>query len=221
MSTYPSSRVKRGYTLLEMIVSVGVFSMVMLAATSSYLALIHLDRESRAMTDVMTNLSFVVESMTREIRTGHTYKCNDSDLTPNCATGTGGDSFSFIDARTPSREVRYFLQSGQVKAAIDVGADGIGVVTSPLTDSRVTINSLKFFVKGVGITGSDAIIQPQVRFVLSGTAVVKGSETITFQLQGSATRRDLETPPMALLPKAIALFGVTSRVAVRKRRTHL
>lgn len=178
----------RGYTLLEMVVAVGVFSMVMLVATGSYLTLINLDRESRSTTDVMTNLSFVVESMSREIRTGTAYRCDNNQNMPNCSGVTGGTSFSFTDSRSPARRIEYFLEDGQIMVTID---DGESNVTSALTDSRVEVDSLRFFVKGVGTTGLEAEMQPQVRFIVTGTANT-GEREEPFTLQGSAVGRELE-----------------------------
>ena len=53
---------KRGYTLVELIVSLGLFSMVMLVVTGAYLTLISLDRQARASNQLSATLSFAVET---------------------------------------------------------------------------------------------------------------------------------------------------------------
>jgi len=177
-----SIRNTRGYTLLELIVSVGIFSMVMLIVTSAYLTLVHLDRKARATSDVMTNLSFVVESMTREIRTGTDYKCNTTGT--NCAT-IPGTSFRFTDSRATPRTVTYSVSGGQIFVTID------GIVTA-LTDPRVQITTLNFYVRGVGTTAGDAYLPPQVTFVIKGTLQPEPGTTVSFSLEGSATERFIE-----------------------------
>lgn len=174
---------RRGYTLLELIVSVGIFSVIMLIVTSAYLNLVHLDRKARATSDVMTNLSFVVESMSREIRTGTNYRCNTNGT--NCTNG--GTSFRFSDSRSPSRTITYTLTNSQVFVTVD-GA------TSALTDPRVTVSTLTFYVRGVGTLVGDgtAYASPQVTFVMRGTVEPEPGEVVEFSLQGSATQRYLE-----------------------------
>lgn len=174
----------RGYTLLELIVSVGVFAMVMLAATGAYLSLIRLDRHARAVNDVANNLSFAVDSMARSIRTGTGYKCNNNSGSPNC-TATPGTSFGFNDSESPARAVVYSVSNGQLMASFNGGT------AIPLTDPRVQVTGLSFYVRGVG-TGDG--IQPQVTFSIRGimsTGTLANAST-TFAIQGGATQRLLE-----------------------------
>ncbi len=175
--THPN--VHRGYTLLEMIVSVGIFSVIMLAATGAYLKLIALDREARATNELVTNLSFAVDSMSRSVRTGSDYKCNKTGT--NCVNGT---SFRFTDA--DGRQIDYELSSGRVTESIN----GAAVA---LTDPRISINTLNFIVRGVGAAEScGSRVQPQVIFTLQGSLVTGQGDSVSFAIEGSATQRTLE-----------------------------
>lgn len=179
------SRTHRGYTLLELIVSVGIFSVVMLAASAAYLSLINLDRNARATTDVVTNLSFVIDSMTREMRAGDDYRCNQSPTVFNCSGG--GDSFSFVDA--DGRTIAYTVSGGQVFMSVN------GVSAGALTDPRVQVSMLKFYVRGVGTTAANVqYVQPQVLLIMRGTMPSGQGKTVSFSLQGSVTQRFLELP---------------------------
>jgi prepilin-type N-terminal cleavage/methylation domain-containing protein len=186
----------KGYTLLELIVSVGIFSVVMLAATAAYLSLISLDRQARATTDVVTNLSFALDSMAREIRAGKLYACNDSSTVVNCGYaqyGTNpGNSFSFTDGRASPRRVVYSVNTNNQLVAALTPVSGGPTVTYPITDSRIRIDKLNFYVKGVGTTGGEAAVQPQVLFVISGVMQVSPTEQTSFSIQSSATQRLLE-----------------------------
>lgn len=174
----------RGYTLLEMIVAVGVFSVIMLAATGAYLTLINLDRQARATTDVVTNLSFAVDSMARSIRTGTDYECNNVPE-QNCTGAQYGTSLGFTDS--DGRDVVYSLSGEQLQVTIDPGAGG--PVTTPLTDPRVAVSTLRFYVRGVGLGDG---IQPQVTIVLRGTMLTGEGDEVEFSIQGGATQRFLE-----------------------------
>lgn len=172
--------VVRGYTLLELIVSVGVFSMVMLAATGAYLNLIRLDRQTRAVNDIVTNLSFAVDTMAREIRTGTGYQCEGATNCPSSGTW-----FRFTDSK--GRVVTYQIVSGKIVATT-------AGIASELTDPRITISSLRFYVRGVGTTGADLLLQPQVTFAIRGSIVAGTGNTIPFSVQSSATQRLIELP---------------------------
>lgn len=67
-----------GFTLIEMIVSLGVFSGVITIAIGALLMLVAANDQLQGEQSVMTNLSFALDSMTREIRTGTDYYCDSS-----------------------------------------------------------------------------------------------------------------------------------------------
>lgn len=70
-----------GFTLIEMIVSLAVFTTVIGISVGSLLILIGSNRQLQTEQTVMTNLSFALDSMTREIRTGVHYYCESSPNT--------------------------------------------------------------------------------------------------------------------------------------------
>ncbi len=185
---------QRGYTLLELIVSLGIFSVVILVVMGAYLTLISLDRLARANSQLATSLSFGIESMARSLRTGSEFVCNGNTNSPNCSAG--GTSISFcLDGRTcrdgDSDEqylTTYFLRSngtiGQCSGRLCTDS-----ASEPLTDSRIRINDLRFYVRGVGSGDRE---QPQVTFVLAGAMTTDQGEETTFNIQTSATQRLLE-----------------------------
>jgi len=178
----------RAYTLLELIVSIGIFSIVMLTATGAYIKLIDLDRQARGTNDVVSNLSFAVDSMTRAVRTGKDYKCNITGT--NCTnTSSPGTSLRFTDEQ--GRTVTYELESGQIKATI-VPLTG-STISAKLTDPRITVSTLNFYVRGVSVE-SGTKIQPQVTFIIAGSMVTGPGKTVNFSIEGGATQRVLELP---------------------------
>jgi len=166
----------RGYTLLEMIVSVGLFSIVMLIATAAYLTLINMDRQTRATSDLMTNLSFAVDSMSRSIRTGTDY----------CVAGCFTDSFSFIDSE--GRQIIYEYEGGVITRKID------GSTPLAITDPRITIpatNGLRFYVWGKNSGPADG--QPRVTFTIQGTITPDVNlDPVEFVIQSGATQRAID-----------------------------
>ena len=79
----------RGFTLIEMIVSLAIFSIVVTTAVGAMLILISTNQQLQSEQNVMTNLSFALDTMTREIRTGYNYYCTFST---NQITGGGHET---------------------------------------------------------------------------------------------------------------------------------
>jgi len=177
----------RGYTLLELIVSLGIFSMVMLVVMGAYVSLISLDRQARANNQLAASLSFAVESMARSMRTGTSYDCGGGGMPYNC--NQGRDSISFIDSQ--NQIITYALKDngsiGQCTGALCTDATLV-----PLTDPRIEITSMTFYVRGVGTNGADDLIQPNVTFTIAGSMTTDGGETASFSIQTSATQRLIE-----------------------------
>ena len=82
-----------GFSLIEIIVALGLFTVVITVAVGALLAMVGTNQQSQREQSVMTNLSFALDSMTREIRTGSKYYCAS---VPNLI-GTGGDKKIFKD----------------------------------------------------------------------------------------------------------------------------
>ena len=78
MSTRSS---QQGFTLIEMIVSLAVFTFVITIAVGALLMLMAANKQLQGEQSVMTNLSFAMDAMTREIRTGTFYYCDSSPTT--------------------------------------------------------------------------------------------------------------------------------------------
>lgn len=179
----------RGYTLIELIVSVAIFTIVMLVASTAFLALINLDRKARATNDVVTNLSYVVDSMERSIRTGTEYDCGTVGGATDCWS-TPADSFSFLDSTTPPQTVEYRLfvsdSQGQIQQRI-TPENGPSGSWTPLTDPRVDVENLAFYVRGS--TPGDSL-QPIVVLVIRGALRPDANSTpVEFVIESAASQR--------------------------------
>lgn len=183
----------KGFTLLEMIVAVGLFSILMLISLSSYLTLISLDRESRTTNELVSNLSFAVESMSRALRTGTNYACSPGDSNGNSTTGSC-HQITFTDSNNCTVTYR---NTGGVLTQTTSGT-GCSVGTNvPLTTSKIALSTsdpqgLTFYVRGVSKVGAEASRQPKVTFILRGQMQVSPTKTEVFTIEGGATQRFIE-----------------------------
>lgn len=80
----------RGFTLIEIIVSLGIFTIVAVVATGAFLKVIDANKKSQSLKTAINNVNFALESMSRELRVGSNYYCfND----PNAVSGMTSDTF--------------------------------------------------------------------------------------------------------------------------------
>lgn len=70
---------KRGFTLVEMIVSLGIFAVVALVAVGAFMKIMDANRKALGLKTAINNLNFALESMTREIRMGSKYSYSSGD----------------------------------------------------------------------------------------------------------------------------------------------
>lgn len=184
-------REKRGFTLVEMLVAVSVFTVVMIIAVGALLIVNDSYRKTRQLRDVMDNVNLMVELITKEIRAGNTYHCNDTIGTlsdpRDCPRASGG-STSFVFNKSDGTSERYRLEGGQLKRLQ-------GFSWIPIHDPDVTIDSLKFYVDGaeddLNPGSPDPYEQPRVTITVTGSVELPRLQT-DFQLQTTATQRVVE-----------------------------
>ena len=151
---------KEGFTLVEMMVSIALFSILVSIAAGGFVRALRSERQITAMMSTESNISIALEEMTREARTGYLF-CHQagqgapdpicdcqSDLAPDptwtCpaiefrdASGTLIEYFrgdpSNPNAPTPSILYRY---------------DGDTNTTAPITGDNVNITNLNFILFG-------------------------------------------------------------------------
>lgn len=180
----------RGYTLIELMVAVGLFALIMTLASGAYLVMIGINRQTQNITAGINDLSFALETMTRNIRLGYGYNCKGSGDCPN-----GESSLTFNNEY--GKLVTYSLVESIQLGGLDtiqqlvVNPDS-SFVTSPLTDSSaVNVTSLTFYVSGTGKT-TDATPdynQPHVTITVSGTIDTGRGNTENFTIETGATMR--------------------------------
>jgi hypothetical protein len=163
-----------------MLVSVALFSIVIAGVSTAYLNLINLDRQTHALNDIVDNLNFATDSISRSIRTGTIYQCGSAqDSYGNCAT-TPGSSMSFVNDQGQS--VSYNLSGSQINECISS-------TCTAFTDPRITINTLGFYVRGVGVGDNQ---QPQVIIVIHGSIPVSSTINQAFTIETAATERGID-----------------------------
>lgn len=83
---YFSSR-QSGFTLIEMLVSLSLFTVIITITVGSLLVLVNSNRELASSQSLMDTVAFSLDSMTREIRTGRAYFCGSVNNKNAAASG--------------------------------------------------------------------------------------------------------------------------------------
>lgn len=132
-----SNKNQVGFTLIEMIVSLAIFSIIVTITIGALLVLIASNQKLQGEQSVMTNLAFALDSMTREIRTGTNFYCVEaasySQSGPNNAFDSGFD----LDS--------------------DIGLDTISCNSGVVT-SNTKLQGVSFIEAGDSVTGTAASV---------------------------------------------------------------
>ncbi|MBL8158102.1 prepilin-type N-terminal cleavage/methylation domain-containing protein [bacterium] len=190
MTSSRDIRSEKGFSLVEMMVSVSLFAIIMLVAVGALLALVDANRKARTLESVMNNLNISLDSMVRAARMGTHYNCNGSGIPgavgADCANGD--DLFSFApygsDSTQQNERAVYFIQGGRIYRSLNGGTNSI-----PITAPEISIEELTFYVIG---TQPGDITQPKVVVVVKGSAGNDEKTRTTFYIQATAVQRALD-----------------------------
>jgi prepilin-type N-terminal cleavage/methylation domain-containing protein len=188
---------KRGFTLIEMLVSVALFSVVMLIAGATLLSLVYANRKAQALQSVMNNLNITLDDMVRNVRMGSNYRCGSQSEPIPPANGdctSGGTSLYFTpfgeDPSNRSDDIGYFVGGVCPAGRMCVTEEENGVVeTVPISAPEVQITNMEFYVIGTEPAVDGGTVQPKVLFTLTGQAGLQANTKTIFQIQATAVQR--------------------------------
>lgn len=185
---------QKGFTLIEVLVSVSIFAITMLVAAGAVFTVVESNKKTHSLKSVMTNLNFALEAMARDIRVGTNYVCNGVG---NCESGgtvfrykanrdiDGSGTYNAADSED---QAEYTTSGGRLTRRI-YGSGPMGALGAvPITAEEIHITSLKFYLSGAGADGK----QPKVLISLQGYAGI-GSTKSTFNIQTTITQRSIDS----------------------------
>jgi type II secretory pathway pseudopilin PulG len=158
-----------GFTLVELVVAVGIFSLVTLVLAGAFVATFRSQRSAFAFLHMQNNVRHALEVMSREMRTGTGFVLPASN------------HIRFIDDR--NRTIEYCLHENMIRKTIDHGPCPLNSLE--VTAAGVRVENLQFVLTGAA---ADDGQQPRITILLR---IVSGG--ISADLQTTITQRQLDT----------------------------
>lgn len=207
-----NSRNMRGFTLVELLVTMAIFISVITIATGALFSAQVVNTRLEQTQAILDGVNLATEVIVRDMRYGSNFYCDTSIPFPmttvrkNCAYPSGGTVLIFrptiaipgTSDQTKDR-VAYYLQNGVLfKNEYPYGGS---MKTYQITSGDVNITDLHFYSTGLNTTtGSSDYAstydynQPLITMVISGVTIPKKKtiQPVTFSVQTSATSRALD-----------------------------
>ncbi len=199
MQFFDKNKIKSGFTIIETMIATSLFLVVMVIGIGSLLnanSISHRNTDERAVLD---NLSFALEEMSRNLRTGYSYHCEpngealaNAEKPKSCDLGY---LIAFEDTHGSPDVLNdqwvYKIDSGtnglNISKSIDSGASWIELVDTP---NLIIDSSSGFSVLGAEPPPDDTN-QPLVVIKIAGEIVSKDGNT-SFSLQTTVSQRLLD-----------------------------
>lgn len=201
---------QQGFTLIEMVVSLAIFTTVVGTAVGALLIMVGTNQQLQEEQSVMTNLSFALDSMTREIRTGVHYFC---DSRPNTLSGGSSNIFAAgndIDTILVGNDLSQDCSAGRIGSQ---DLHGIAFEEGGNSVTGATVNRILYFhnaadgkvYRKVGAGAPQSIISSGIK-ITNMEFFVTGSEPYT----GTVPDRDDVQPRVTVLLEATASTSETN-----------
>jgi len=171
------SKIKNcGFTLIELIVALGVFMVVMTITLSAFLNIIDIQKKTEAFRKVNDNLNFAMEAIMREIREGKGYSAADCSGADFCFTGKDG------------KAIKYQLNTRGNIERKEASGEWLR-----MTSDGIKITRFSFLVSGEETYPSGDRRQPLVVISIGGESGEKEKLKSKLDLQATVSQRKLDS----------------------------
>jgi len=182
-----------GFTLVEMMVSLALFTIVSTVTVGALLSIVGSNQRLVKQQTLTSSAIFSLDNMTREIRTGNYYYCGDSNTNRSinsvndCVNGSTAMTFAESSTRTTAaRRISYEFKNNSLFRKIGT----LGEEKLLPDDVLLNTGQSRFFVTDTQtMTAAGNVRQPSVTVIMVLQETV---ETAPTTLQTTITQRSLD-----------------------------
>jgi len=187
---YKNHSKEKGFTLIELMVSISIFTMIAIVALGAMITIIDANRKARSLSTIMNNLNFSVESMTRSVKTGDKLEGISNDKFKVFAIDFDAEDVSG-DGTFPRVWIIYKLEDEAIQKCVGNKDTWSESNCYPITSEQIIIQRADFRVYGAP-SSSDGV-QPRLSISLSGKTgdEVRGTDS-SFNIQTTVSQRKLD-----------------------------
>ncbi len=150
---------KRGFTLVELLVTSGIFATVIVAAMGIFVSALKLQRYLFANQQLVDQTSYVMEYMSRFLRVAKVAEDYSwIDKGDSYVVSNGSDEMRFLDSSSSGR--RFYLSSQGEQQGV-IMSEQQGGPDLPITSNKINVTSLKFY-----LPDDSTAPQPRVTIVI-------------------------------------------------------
>lgn len=173
---------KKGFSLIEVLTSVALFSVIMTVAMGALFMVINANKSAKSIKIVVNNINLAIEGMTRDLRVGYNYCGGESQAKDGSCDTSSGSSQIFFTTDEGQNYSTYRLNNGAIERRIGSGGQYLQI-----TAGEVDIEEMDFFIQG---TEQSDDVQPYVTIIIKGSTNMAG-QIQTFLLQTTVSQRKL------------------------------
>ena len=195
----------KGFTIIEMMISIAIFFVVVTIGMSSLLNASAIHQKTQDQRSILDSLTYIMEDMSRNIRTGYNYRCLPSGTTIDAGQAAG------VPLNCPSRGATIIFESGNGNPAssndqwiykvesnpttgnlsIYKSVNGAQSWSQPLNLDSIIFDATTGFIVTGALPGDNQ--QPLVTINLSGLILTKTVKT-PFHIETTVSQRLLDAP---------------------------
>ena len=154
-----------GYSLIELMVAVGVFAIVVAATSGTFITSLRGQQKARTVQNTADNIRYAMEVMGKEMRMGKGFSTSNAGCP--ASTTCRVQFYSNMPHRQPpylgpNAQQEFFLSGNQIYFDDEVGA---GPSAEAITSSNIRVNTLNF-----NLTGTPPADQPRITMLVDATS---------------------------------------------------
>lgn len=216
---FPHKKIK-GFTLVEILVVLGIFSFLMTLATGVLYMTQAVNVKLQETQAILDNVNFAVDTIARDIRYGIEFHCGseyatssdvDYKLRKDCSYDDFGNNvlfFKSVNGTTGdnSRVVYYASTTSNGHEVVwkdEYNNSDMLIASNQITSDDIAIKNLSFYVEGAytkdgdplkNVLGKSDYKQPLITILLSGETVpiVHNSSSTKFSIQSTITSHRID-----------------------------